>query len=115
MKILRWRYLSIERRLVWALVAIVGGTMFTPAAKILLVLFPSGCLYVGYRAFRTDSALFGEFITWLFFLTPFLRRVVDYETGAREMIIISTPFLVLLIPLLFVLVRWKKAINWESA
>jgi hypothetical protein len=115
MKILPWRNLSIERKLVWALVLIVGGAMFTPAAKALLILFPVGSLYVGYRALRTDNALFGEFVTWLFFLTPFLRRVVDYETNAREMIIISTPFLVLLIPLMFVLVRWKKAISWESA
>lgn len=115
MKILPWRNISIERKLVWALVVIVGGAMLTPAAKALLILFPAGCLYVGYRALRADSALFGEFVTWLFFLTPFLRRVVDYETNAREMIIISTPFLVLLIPLMFVLVRWKHAISWESA
>ena len=98
-----------------ALVVIVGGAMFTPAAKVLLVLFPAGCLYVGYRALRADSALFGEFVTWLFFLTPLIRRIVDYETGARETVIIATPFLVLFIPLLLVLGQWRKVVNRECS
>jgi hypothetical protein len=115
MKIPSWRSLSRERRLVLALVAIVAGAMFTPAAKILVVLFPAGCLYVGYQALRADSALFGEFVTWLFFLTPLVRRIVDYETGARETVIIATPFLVLMIPLLLVLGQWRKVVNRECA
>jgi hypothetical protein len=94
---------------------VVAAAMFTPAAKVLIVLFPAGSLYVGLWAFRRSSVLFAEFATTLFFFTPFVRRVVDFETGSREMTIISTPFVVLLIPLFFVLMYWRKLVTKECA
>jgi O-antigen ligase/polysaccharide polymerase Wzy-like membrane protein len=104
-----------ERKLMLSFMALVAAAMFTPAAKVLVFVFPAGAFFVAFSAFRRDSGLFAEFATWLFFLTPFIRRVVDYETGTREMVIISTPFLVLLIALLAVLSRWKWILGKESA
>ncbi len=101
--------------LILAFAAFVCVAMFTPAAKILTILFPAGSLFVGLRTLKKSIPMFTEFVTWLFFLTPFIRRVVDYEMGARDMAIISTPFLVLLIPLLLVVLRWRKMIGSESA
>lgn len=94
---------------------IVAATMFTPAAKVLAIVFPVGAFFVGLNALKKSVPLFAEFVTWLFFLTPFVRRVVDYESGAREMTIISTPFLVLLIPFLLVVMRWRRIIGRETA
>lgn len=107
----RWR----EYRLIILFALFVGGTMFTPAAKVLAILFPVGAMLVGFYALKRSIPLFVEFAAWLFFLTPFIRRVVDYESGAREMTIISTPFLVLMIPFFLVLARWRKIIGRESA
>jgi O-Antigen ligase len=104
-----------ERKLMLGFLALVVMVMFTPAAKLLILLFPGGCLDVAFSIFKRSSALFAEFATWLFFLTPFIRRVVDYETGSREMVIIATPFLVLLIALLAVLSRWKWILGKETA
>lgn len=104
-----------EYRLILAFAAFVCLTMFSPAAKVLTVLFPVGAFYVALRSLRKSIPLFTEFATWLFFLTPFIRRVVDYKMGARDMAIISTPFLVLLIPLFLVVTRWRKVIGRESA
>jgi hypothetical protein len=104
-----------ERKLMLGFMFVVMATMFTPAAKVLILLFPVGSFYVAFGAFRRSSALFSEFVTWLFFLTPFIRRVVDYETGARDMAIISTPFLVLLIAALAVLARWKWILDKQTA
>jgi O-Antigen ligase len=104
-----------DYRLIGLFAMMVVATMFTPAAKILAILFPLGAFFVGFSALKKSIPLFVEFATWLFFLTPFVRRVVDYESGAREMTIISTPFLVLLIPLLLVLTRWRKIVARESA
>ena len=115
LQFLSWRNYPPERRLVLALLVCVGAVMFTPASKVLVVLFPCGCLYVGFKSFKKSSAVFAEFVTWLFFLTPFVRRVVDYEAGTRDMAIISTPFLVLFIPLLVVLARWRQIANRETA
>jgi hypothetical protein len=104
-----------ERRLLVAFAVFVGAVMFTPASKVLIFLFPCGCLYVGFKSFKKSSAIFAELVTWLFFLTPFVRRVVDYEASTRDMAIISTPFLVLLIPLLAVLARWRQIVSRETA
>jgi hypothetical protein len=114
-KFLSWRNFPPERRLVLALLVCVGAVMFTPASKALVVLFPCGCLYVGFKTFKKSSAVFAEFVTWLFFLTPFVRRVVDYESSTRDMAIISTPFLVLFIPLLVVLAKWRQVVSRETA
>jgi O-Antigen ligase len=102
-------------KLILAFAAVVVGLMFTPGAKLLILLYPCGCFYVAFSTFRKDSAQFLEFATWIFFLTPFVRRVVDYETNAREMAIISTPFVILVIPLLFVVMRWRKIATRQSA
>jgi hypothetical protein len=107
----RWR----EYRLIILFALFVGGTMFTPAAKVLAILFPAGALLVGFYALKRSIPLFAEFAAWLFFLTPLVRRVVDYESGGREMTIISTPFLVLMIPSFLVLMRWRRIIGRESA
>jgi O-Antigen ligase len=115
MSMLAVRAFLEQRKLMLSFMAVVIVAMFTPAAKALIVLFPAGCFCVAFSAFRRDGALFAEFVTWLFFLTPFIRRVVDYETGARDMAIISTPFLVLLIALLSVLARWKWILNKQTA
>ncbi len=115
LKFLSWRTFSPEHRLVLAFFVLIGAAMFTPASKVLIFLFPCGSLYVGFRTFKKSSAVFAEFVTWLFFLTPFIRRVVDYETGARDMTIIATPFLVLFIPLLVVLARWREIVNRGTA
>jgi len=103
------------RKLMIAFAAVVGVTMFTSAAKVLFVLFPAGCLLVAFTAIRRDEALLTEFITWLFFLSPFIRRVVDYETSDREISIVSTPFLVLSLALLLVLARWRRIVSRESS
>jgi len=104
-----------ERRLTLVFALAVGAIMFSPAARVLSIAFPAGCLLLGLSLIRRESGLFIEFVTWLFFLTPFVRRVVDFESGAREMTIISTPFLVLSIPFLLVFARWRRIINRESS
>jgi len=102
-------------KLIIAFAAIVGALLFTPGAKLLILLYPCGCFYVAWSTFKRNSAQFVEFVTWIFFLTPFIRRVVDYETNAREMVIISTPFVILLIPLLFVTARWRLIVDRHAA
>lgn len=103
------------QKLTLAFAATVGVLMFTSAAKLLFVLFPAGCLLIAFTTIRKDAALFIEFVTWLFFLTPVIRRVVDYSTGLREMTIISTPFLVLSVPILLVLARWRRLARRDSS
>lgn len=107
----RWR----EYRLILIFALFVGVGMFTPAAKALALFFPAGAFFIAFYALKRSIPLFAEFAAWLFFLTPFVRRVVDYETGAREMTIISTPFLVLLIPFFLIVTRWKRIVGRASA
>ena len=88
---------------------------FSPAAKLVPFLVPLGAVYVGIRALATDKGVFTEFVCWLFFMTPFIRRVVDYRTATSEVLVLTAPFLVLLLPLGTLLSVNRKVINQKTA
>ena len=88
---------------------------FSPGARLVPYLVPLGAVYVGVQAKRTNKGVLTEFICWLFFLTPFIRRVVDYRLDKPEVLVLTAPFLVLLLPLTSVLAVNRKIINRHTA
>ena len=51
-------------------------------SKILNVLYPLGAFVVGWRLYFRHPVLYTGFVWWVFFLTPFIRRVSDFHAGA---------------------------------
>lgn len=88
---------------------------FTPGAPIVPYLVPAGSLLIGVRVLRKDREVFTEFICWLFLLTPFIRRVVDYRTLKPEVLVLTAPFLVLLLPFFSVFRVTSRTVNRETA
>ncbi|WP_377807371.1 hypothetical protein ABNQ38_10180 [Azospirillum sp. A29] len=50
-------------------------------AGLLEIIFPVGALAVGALLVTRDPARFAAFTWWLWFLTPEVRRLVDYQAG----------------------------------
>ena len=96
----RW---SLQPTPAWA--AILGLVIFT----ILGILAGAGFFRIGFLAlsfsvgiflYQRYPVLYTGFTWWLYFLTPLLRRLIDYRAGFQtEAIILAAPFLVTAITL----------------
>ena len=75
--------------------------VLTGAGSILRLLFPLGSLGVGLFLFGKYPTMYISFTWWLWFVTPWLRRIIDYRSGwDGSGIILTAPFLVTLITLI---------------
>ena len=82
--------------IIFSAVAVLAG-----AGSILRLLFPLGSLGVGLFLFGKYPTMYVSFTWWLWFITPWLRRVIDYRSGwDGSGIILTAPFLVTLITLI---------------
>ncbi|WP_244592684.1 O-antigen ligase family protein [Azospirillum palustre] len=64
-------------------------------AGLLEIIFPVGALAVGALLVTRDPARFAAFTWWLWFLTPEVRRLVDYQAGWSVISpVMVTPFAV---------------------
>ena len=70
-------------------------------ARILNILFPLASFAVGWLLYFRYPVLYNGFVWWLFFITPFLRRICDWRIGAftepKSSYIMLAPFVVCLI------------------
>lgn len=87
-----------------AWIVIIGFTLFTAVAvlagvgSILRLLFPLLSLAVGLFLYGRYPVIYVGFTWWLWFLTPWLRRIIDYRSGwDGNGVILVAPFLVTLI------------------
>jgi hypothetical protein len=76
---------------------LLGGA----GAKIVNFVFPAGCLGISYYLYFRHPILYNGFVWWLFFITPFLRRICDWRIGAftqpSSSYILLSPFLASLV------------------
>jgi hypothetical protein len=92
------KQLSKGRDPAW--IILIGFIIFTilgilGAANFLRIGFPIGSLAVGVFLYQRNPLLYISFTWWLFFLTPLVRRLVDFRSGFQaEALILAAPFLV---------------------
>jgi len=78
-----------------AFAAFVGILLFTRFAGPLRVLYPIAAIVVGWRLQRLSLASYVNFVFWLWFLTPFVRRIADMYAGFQEpSYVLLAPYLV---------------------
>jgi hypothetical protein len=94
--------LTLEPQVAW--MAILGLLLFTTLClvaglgKVLNIIFPAGSLGVGLFLYFRYPILYVGFTWWVFFLTPFIRRVSDFRSGFTD------PSPMLLAPLLVAMI-----------
>jgi hypothetical protein len=92
----------LQPRSAW--IAIIGllsltilGT-FAGAGSLMRLVFPISSLAVGAFLYQRYPILYNGFFWWLWFLTPFLARVIDYRNGwDPSRLILLAPYLVSLL------------------
>ena len=85
-------------------VAILGLVAFTAlcfvvhAGSLIRIAFPVGSLLIGILLYRRYPVLYVGFTWWLWFLSAWVRRLIDYQSGwSEQSIVLLTPYLVTLV------------------
>jgi len=112
-------YSFFQPAIAW--IAIIGFAGFSTLcafaglSKVLNLIFPIGAVAVGLLLYFRAPLLYIGFTWWLWFLSPLIRRYIDYRSIYTEpSLIILTPFLVTLITLITVFQNIPKAKQQES-
>jgi len=94
----------LGQQLALAWIAILGLGFVTAVGilagigPILRLAFPAGCFIVGVLLYSRYPVLYIGFTWWIFFLTPWLRRLIDNRSGwDAQGVILVAPLLVALI------------------
>ena len=59
----------------------IGLCLLIGAGRILVPIFPLGSFAVGWFLYWRYPILYAGFTWWLWFLTPLVRRIIDYQSG----------------------------------
>lgn len=108
----KFRFIEPETQEAWlvilllALVTIVG---IFAAASITRYVFPAGCFVVGVFLYKKYPAMYLSFNWWLYFLSPFLARLVDMRSSwDPQRTLVIAPLLVTSISVLTFLQYFPK-------
>lgn len=95
-----------------AFVALTALAILVGAGKILNLAFPAGAMAVGLFLYFRYSLLYIGFVWWIWFLSPLVRRLADYQGSFTEPSpILLAPYLVTLITLLTLWKYFPRANN----
>jgi len=108
------RLLDFQPALAWA--AIIGLTLITAGAilggvgSLLRYAFPAGALAVGLLLYIRYPLMYVSYTWWIWFLTPFVRRLADWKSSYQEpSTILLAPYLVTLVAFMTLLQEVPRA------
>ena len=82
-----------------AALTVVSVLLVAISPNSLRLLFPLLAVVVAYRILIFSEACYISFVLWIYILSPFVRRIVDWKTSYQEhSLILIAPLLVTLIP-----------------
>ncbi len=102
-------------RVMLVFAALTGVALLSPASRFLVYVFPAAATLLSVYLLRKEKGAYVGFVCWLYILTPFVRRVVDYRVGSPETTLMLAPFLASLVCLIALLPRWAEVLNGRSA
>lgn len=76
-------------------IAVTALCIVVHVSSILRLLFPTGSFAVGFFLYLRYPQIYLGFTFWMWFLTPWVRRLVDYQNGWQDPnVILLAPYLV---------------------
>jgi hypothetical protein len=82
-----------------AFLAATAAALLAHQGTLVRLAFPAGALVVAVYLFRKDTAAYISFAWWLWFLSPLVRRLADFQGGWMETNpVMLTPLLAALVP-----------------
>jgi len=103
----------------WSVIAmpvITVGLLFSPANTLLLYTFPLMAVWIAVYLYRRNRPLYVGLVCWLWFLTPLVRRILDYRAGwTQPTAILLAPPLATCVPLLWLIPDWRRVLERRAA
>lgn len=75
---------AFEWSLILGLTFVCTVCILVKVSAPLRVLFPAGAFFIGAVLYSRQSILYVGFTWWLWFLSPWIRRLVDYQSGWQD-------------------------------
>jgi len=93
---------TLERSLTWhiicAFIYFICVMILIRQADLLYYLYPALALLLGIFLYCRNRPMYLGYTLWIWFLTPLIRRLVDYQIGWHSIsFVMLTPYLVTLI------------------
>lgn len=87
----------------------LAGVVF--AASSMRLAFPALTVLLGVVLFARSKPNYVSLLCWVWFLSPLMRRVIDYRSGTDATIVLLTPYAVAFVPALSILYDWPQIWN----
>lgn len=99
-------------QLIWVLslfVALTAAMIASPVARLAVYLFPALTFAVALYTYVRSKPVYAGLVCWLWILTPFIRRLVDWRAGWIPATLVQTaPVLACYAAIPFMLFDWKR-------
>jgi hypothetical protein len=90
--------------------------LLSPASRLLLFGFPVMTFALATYLYRRNLARYVGLVCWLWFLTPLLRRLLDYRLGwIPSMGVLLAPPLAACAPAVWLIAEWRKVLQRQAA
>ena len=100
------------RLLLLTFIFIVLAGVFSPASKLLIVLVPFLSLTIALYLHRRHRSYYVGLVCWLFFLTPFLRRLIEFKIqDTTASFVMISPFLACMAGLAIFRDNWSQLLS----
>jgi O-Antigen ligase len=108
----RAQHSSRGRGAVIAFSMVTAVLLLSPVSRVLLYGFPLMAFLLAIYLYRRNRASYVSLVCWLFFLTPLVRRLVDYRVGfgAPASVLLAPP-LALCAPAAWLITGWRKILQ----
>ncbi|QNI32245.1 O-antigen ligase family protein [Alloacidobacterium dinghuense] len=103
-----------KARVTWVfLVFILTNALvaFSPLARAAIVFYPASCFLVSLFVIRRSKPAYTAFICWLWLLTPFVRRVVEWRAGGTLNLILLAPYVSIGVAALFLVPKLSQVLT----
>jgi hypothetical protein len=96
-----------------AFVAISAALLLSPLRSILVFLFPVLAFLCAIFLYKRSKPSYAGFVVWIWFLTPFVRRMVDEQAGGEQTILLA-PYLVAAVAAVYLLRNLRLLATTEA-
>jgi hypothetical protein len=107
---------AIMLRIAFCFLLLITALLLAGAGEIARLIYPPAAVILATWFFVKKREFYFDLVLWCWFLSPFLRRVMDYEAGWKDpSFVLLTPFLVTIVAPLIGVRRFTDRSFQESA
>jgi hypothetical protein len=105
-------------RVAWTFIVFVlvnAFVVFSPLSKGAIVVYPATAALLAFYVLEHSKPAYVGFVCWLWFFTPFVRRVEDWHAGGSSNIIQLAPYLAISVAVFSLAPKWSRVVARRTA